>query len=195
MPSLLTGLTVARSLALAYEKTLLLIDHIEGHIFANFLERNQEDIHFPNLTLTVSGGHTEIYLWKSLFELELVSQTRDDAAGECFDKVSKMMGLGFPGGAKIARLASEFALSASEEEKIVAENLFPRGLISEDSLDFSFSGTKSAIKRYIDTLEDLSEYEIQRIAYATESTIVDVLVHKLFLALKKYGISHLCLAG
>jgi N6-L-threonylcarbamoyladenine synthase len=97
-------------------------------MFANFLERDTLDIQFPNLTLTVSGGHTEIYLWKSLYEFELIAQTRDDAAGECFDKVAKMMGLGFPGGAKIARLSTEFANTASPEQKLTAEHLFPRGL-------------------------------------------------------------------
>jgi N6-L-threonylcarbamoyladenine synthase len=91
-PSLLTGIVVAETLALSLTKPLIWIDHIEAHMFANFLERDTLDIQFPNLTLTVSGGHTEIYLWKSLYEFELIAQTRDDAAGECFDKVAKMMG-------------------------------------------------------------------------------------------------------
>lgn len=96
LPSLLTGMTVAKTLSLALGKPLVWIDHIEAHMFANFLERETEDLHFPNITLTVSGGHTELYLWKSIEAFELIGQTRDDAAGECFDKVAKMMGLGFP---------------------------------------------------------------------------------------------------
>jgi N6-L-threonylcarbamoyladenine synthase len=127
-PSLLTGIVVAETLSLSLANPLIWIDHIEAHMFANFLERETSDIAFPNLTLTVSGGHTEIYLWKSLYEFELIAQTRDDAAGECFDKVAKMMGLGFPGGAKIARLSTEFASIASSEQKFTAEHLFPRGL-------------------------------------------------------------------
>ncbi len=90
-PSLLTGKTVARTLAAGLEKPLIWIDHIEAHIFANFLERKKEDISFPSIVLTISGGHTELYFWKSLFELELVGQTRDDAVGEAYDKVAKML--------------------------------------------------------------------------------------------------------
>ena len=96
LPSLLTGMTVAKTLSLSLVKPLIWVHHIEAHMFANFLERETEDIHFPNITLTVSGGHTELYLWKSMDTFELIGQTRDDAAGECFDKVAKMMGLGFP---------------------------------------------------------------------------------------------------
>lgn len=90
-------MTVAKTLALSLKKPLLWIDHIESHIFANYLERSENDIIFPAVVLTVSGGHTEIYLWESIYELNIIGQTRDDAAGEAFDKVSKMMGLGFPG--------------------------------------------------------------------------------------------------
>jgi N6-L-threonylcarbamoyladenine synthase len=96
-PSLLTGLVVADTLALSMGKPMLRIDHIESHIFANFLERTEDDIVFPSVVLTVSGGHTELYQWNSMFDLEMIGQTHDDAAGECFDKVSKMLGMGFPG--------------------------------------------------------------------------------------------------
>lgn len=96
-PSLLTGLVVSDTFALTTGKPIFKIDHIESHIFANFLERRESDIIFPAVVLTVSGGHTEIYLWRSLFDFEMIGQTHDDAAGECFDKVSKMMGMGFPG--------------------------------------------------------------------------------------------------
>ncbi len=96
-PSLLTGLVVADTLSLSMKKPILRIDHIESHIFANFLERSESDIIFPSVVLTVSGGHTELYLWLSLFDLQMIGQTHDDAAGECFDKVSKMMEMGFPG--------------------------------------------------------------------------------------------------
>ena len=78
-------------MAISLHKPLLWVDHIESHIFANYLERKGDQIPFPSIVLTVSGGHTEIYLWKSMFELQMIGQTRDDAAGECFDKVGKMM--------------------------------------------------------------------------------------------------------
>jgi N6-L-threonylcarbamoyladenine synthase len=193
-PSLLTGIVVAETLALSLVRPIVWIDHIEAHMFANFLERETDDIHFPTMILTVSWGHTEIYLWKSMFEFEMISQTRDDAAGECFDKVAKMMGLGFPGGAKIARLSTEFTNSASSEQKETAEHLFPRGL-SGSELDFSFSGMKSAIKRYIDSLGDLTEQDIQRVAYATEVAITDVLATKLIQAAEQYGVRDIALAG
>ena len=195
LPSLLTGMTVAKTLSLSLGKPLMWIHHIEAHMFANFLERDTADIHFPNITLTVSGGHTEFYLWKSLDEFQLIWQTRDDAAGECFDKVAKMMWLGFPWGAKIAKLSSLFASNASDSEKMNALKLFPRSYLEKNSLDFSFSGLKSAIKRYVDSSEILTDEKIQMIAYATESAIIEVLVHKLFLAAEIYEIRNICLAG
>lgn len=193
-PSLLTGTTVADTLALSLGKSVLWIDHIESHMFANFLERETDDIIFPTMILTVSWGHTEIYLWRSLYEFEMVSQTRDDAAGECFDKVAKMMWLGFPGGAKIARLSAEFANKVSEQEKHFASKLFPRGLSGSD-LDFSFSGMKSAIKRHIDSLGVLTDADRERIAYGTEIAITDVLATKLIQAGEQYGVSDIALAG
>jgi N6-L-threonylcarbamoyladenine synthase len=148
-PSLLTGLVVAETLALSLRKPILKIDHIESHIFANLLERKISDIHFPAVVLTVSGGHTELYHWRSLFELDLIGQTQDDAAGECFDKVSKMMGMGFPGGKKIADLATQY----TGEYK----GIFPLVMLEKGSLDFSFSGLKSAVKRYIDAEKSLPD--------------------------------------
>lgn len=90
-PSLLTGMTTARTLSLANNIPLLWIDHIESHIFANFLERKESEIPFPSVVLTISGGHTELYLWQSKFELKMLGQTRDDAVGEAYDKVAKML--------------------------------------------------------------------------------------------------------
>lgn len=108
LPSLLVGKTVAKTLAHALNIPLNWIHHIEGHMFANLLERNVSDLNFPAVILTVSGGHNEIYFWKSLYEWEFLGQTRDDAAGEAFDKVAKALGLGFPGGPIVAKLAQEY---------------------------------------------------------------------------------------
>jgi N6-L-threonylcarbamoyladenine synthase len=204
LPSLLTWLTVAKTLALSYQKPLILVDHIESHIFANFLGRNRKDILFPNVVLTVSGWHTEIYLWKSLFELECIWQTRDDAAGECFDKVAKMMGLWFPGGAKIAKLADEYRNLWFVNQG--SKRLFPEVLLEKDSLDFSFSWLKTAVKREIDgrlaRLSDswdswslLQEDSIREIAYEVEETISDILVTKLIRALKQTDVKMMLLAG
>jgi N6-L-threonylcarbamoyladenine synthase len=190
-PSLLTGLVVAETLALSLRKPILKIDHIESHIFANLLERKISDIHFPAVVLTVSGGHTELYHWRSLFELDLIGQTQDDAAGECFDKVSKMMGMGFPGGKKIADLATQYTGEY--------EGIFPLVMLEKGSLDFSFSGLKSAVKRYIDAEKSLPDWltleqKIQ-IAYEFEEVVTEVLSRKLMMAREQYGAQMVVLAG
>lgn len=129
-----------------------------------------------------------------MFEFEMISQTRDDAAGECFDKVAKMMGLGFPGWAKIAKLSAQYTFSSTDEDQMSAFRLFPRGISGSD-LDFSFSGTKSAIKRYIDSQGELTDSGRERIAYATEVAITDVLSSKIIQAAEQYDIKNIALAG
>lgn len=196
-PSLLTGLTVARTLAESKKIPLLYIHHIESHIFANFLERNPDEIDFPAMVLTISGGHTELYLWKSLFDLELVGQTRDDAVGEAYDKVAKMLGLGFPGGAKIARLADAFRENPdfNQDEKNYWKKFFPRAFLDKNSYDFSFSGLKSAVKRYIDANPPASENDFQKIAFAFEEAVFDVLITKFLDASEHFGVRTMVLAG
>ncbi len=190
-PSLLTGLVVADTLAISTGKPILRIDHIESHIFANYLERSESDIVFPAVVLTVSGGHTELYLWKSIFDLEMIGQTHDDAAGECFDKVAKMMGMGFPGWKKIADLAEKYSW--------VYEGIFPLVLLEKDSLDFSFSGLKSAVKRYIDlqiaTSEGLTEEKKIHIAFEFEEVMTDILSKKLQRAAEQKNTRMMILAG
>lgn len=190
-PSLLTGLVVSDTFALSSGKPILKIDHIESHIFANFLERKESDIVFPAVVLTVSWGHTELYYWKSLFELEIIWQTHDDAAGECFDKVSKMMGMGFPGWKKIADLATRYTW----EYKWI----FPLVMLEKDSLDFSFSGLKSAVKRYIDiesaTTEWLTETKKIHIAYEFEEIVTEILSKKLERAIAQKWAKMMILAG
>lgn len=97
MPSLLVGMSVAKTLSHTLKIPYLAIDHIEAHMFANYLERETEDIVFPSICLTVSGGHNELYLWSEMFKREKIGETLDDSAGEAFDKVAKMMDLGYPG--------------------------------------------------------------------------------------------------
>ncbi len=194
LPSLLTGMTVAKTFALSLHKPLIWIDHIEAHMFANLLDRDLSEFTFPSVVLTVSGGHTEVYLWKSLFEFELLGQTRDDAAGEAYDKVAKMLWLGFPWGAKIAELAETFRKSASQKGIEQYWKLFPRSFLEENLLDFSFSGLKSAVKRFIDS-EVWKQNPKEVIAYAFEEAVIDVLVRKLFHAADTYGVSQVCLSG
>ncbi len=188
LPSLLTGMTVASTLALSLDKPVVWIDHIESHIFANYLDRSEADIVFPAVVLTVSGWHTEIYHWKSISELDLIGQTRDDAAGEAFDKVSKMMWLGFPGGAIISKRARSYEDEMREKwELILSKRLFPEVLLEKESLDFSFSGIKTAVKREIDKRiaksSVLSEQDRGEIAYEFEEVVTTILAKKLLRAL------------
>lgn len=191
MPSLLTGMTVAKTLALSLHKPLLWVDHIESHIFANYLERKEDQIPFPSIVLTVSGGHTEIYLWKSQFDLSLVGQTRDDAAWEAFDKVSKMMWLGFPGWAIISRIASIYS-----GEYIW---IFPEVLLEKESLDFSFSWLKTAVKREVDIRIEksgiLSDEDREQIAFEFEEVVIRTLVKKLIRAQEQFWGKSIVLAG
>jgi len=113
IPSLLTGITLARTLAKILQKPLLELNHIQGHIFSNFLERKQSDINFPLVCLTVSGGHNDIYFMNSMWEMEKIGSSNDDAAGESYDKVAKMMGLPYPWWPIISQLANEYTPPAS----------------------------------------------------------------------------------
>lgn len=191
MPSLLVGMSVAKTLAKTLEKPYIAIDHIEAHMFANFIGRNTDDILFPSVCLTVSGGHNELYLWKSMFEREKIGETLDDSAGEAFDKVAKMMGLGYPGGPIIGKLASEYTGEF--------RSIFPKVLLDKESHDFSFSGLKSAVKREVDKRIEkngsLSKDDIREIAFEFEQTVVNILSYKLFHAAETYSISSVVLAG
>lgn len=191
MPSLLVGMSVVKTLSHTLAIPYLPIDHIEAHMFANYLERETNAIHFPAICLTVSGGHNELYLWKNMFEREKIGETLDDSAGEAFDKVAKMMGLGYPGGPIIGKIASEYTGSF--------HSIFPNVLLNKNGHDFSFSGLKSAVKREVDKRIDknisLTEQDIQEIAFEFEQTVVNILSYKLFHAAEILGVSSVVLAG
>jgi N6-L-threonylcarbamoyladenine synthase len=125
------GISVAKTLSHALKIPYLAIDHIEAHMFANYLERETEDIVFPSICLTVSGGHNELYLWSHMFERKKIGETLDDSAGEAFDKVAKMMDLGYPGGPIIGKYASEYTGSF--------RSIFPMVLLDKTAYNFSFS--------------------------------------------------------
>ncbi len=196
MPSLLTGLTVARTLWNILNKEVIEINHIQAHIFANYLERKEKDIKYPLVCLTVSWWHNELYFMEDMFSIDRLWWTTDDASWEAFDKVAKMMWLWYPGWLVISKLASEYDVSVPSTGSVTLDegnrkNLFPRVWLKKDEFDFSFSGLKSAVKREVDkrkkekwelTLEDKKE-----IAYEFQNAVIEVLAYKLInAALKKW---------
>lgn len=186
MPSLLTGITVASTLANILKKPLININHIEAHIFANFLERKKEDINFPLVCLTVSWWHNEIYYMSDMYTKERLGWTTDDSAWEAFDKVAKMMWLWYPWGPIISQKASEYNKEST--------NLFPRVWLKKDEFDFSFSWLKSAVKREVDKRWKLSEKDIKEISYEFENAVTEVLAYKLINAWLKSKVKTVMLA-
>lgn len=187
IPSLLTGITVASTLSQALDIPVIEIDHIEAHIFSNFLERREEDIEFPLVCLTVSGGHNEIYHMTDMWERKKLGSTQDDAAWEAYDKVAKMMWLGYPGGPIISQLADEYTWESTM--------LFPRVFLEKSEYGFSFSGLKSAVKREVDHRWELSEEDKKEISYEFQNAVNEVLCYKLIHAAEENGIKTVLLAG
>jgi N6-L-threonylcarbamoyladenine synthase len=182
--ALLVGLSAAKSLAFANDKPLIGVNHLQGHIFANFL--NDETLKPPFLALVVSGGHTALLVVKSYSEFLLLGQTRDDAAGEAFDKVARVMGLQYPGGPEIEKLAANGNKRAIE---------FPRALLDKE-YDFSFSGLKSAVINYLHKEKQGNrEVNYEDVAASFQEAIIDVLVKKSVQALKETKLTEIVLAG
>ncbi|EUJ19735.1 tRNA (adenosine(37)-N6)-threonylcarbamoyltransferase complex transferase subunit TsaD [Listeria aquatica] len=181
--ALLIGVSAAKALAFASGKPLIPVHHIAGHIYAN---RFETAFHFPLLALVVSGGHTELVYMKEENSFEIIGETRDDAAGEAYDKVARTLGLPYPGGVQIDKLAAE------------GEDTFhfPRAMIDDDSYDFSFSGLKSA---FINQLHNMRQKNLEPspkdMAASFQASVVDVLVTKTIRAAREYGVKQLLLAG
>jgi N6-L-threonylcarbamoyladenine synthase len=181
--SLLIGMVAAKALALVTGKPLIGVHHIAGHIYANQIEH---EIQYPALALVVSGGHTELVLLEAEGQFRRIGQTRDDAAGEAYDKVARALGLPYPGGPHIDRLAHESQQPLR----------FPRAWLEPDSYDFSFSGLKSAV------LAALNQAQMKQmplapadVAAGFQESVVDVLVEKAIRATKAFGVTQLLLAG
>jgi tRNA N6-adenosine threonylcarbamoyltransferase len=136
--SLLVGSNFAKGLAIKYNLPIVPINHIEGHIFSGNLQ--ESDVEFPIISLVVSGGHTALFLVRSYLDYELIGSTVDDAAGEAFDKIAKMLGLGYPGGPLVDRLAKEGNASAYK---------FPRSMLNQNNFNFSFSGLKTSVRYFL----------------------------------------------
>ena len=182
--ALLVGFCFAKSFAFALDIPWVGVNHLEGHINSLFLEEHPPP--FPFVALLASGGHTSIYYVTSHTEFEVVGQTRDDAAGEAFDKVAKMLGLGYPGGGVIDRLATQ-----GDPENIV----FPRPFLDKSTSDFSFSGLKTSVKRYIEKNMDTYQKQIPDIAAGFQESVVDVLSFKVIHAALMKGCEHIAVVG
>ena len=183
--ALLVGLSHAKALAYAAGKPLIGVHHIEGHICANYIENPMLEPSFG--CLVVSGGHTHLVNVKGYGEYEVLGRTRDDAAGEAFDKVARAVGLGYPGGPKIDKLAKE-----GNPEAIV----FPRAKIAYSVYDFSFSGIKSSLLNYLNQCEmRKEEFNRADLVASFQKAVVDVLVDHAMLAVKEYGFKKLAIAG
>ena len=182
--ALLVGLSTAKALAYATAKPFVGVNHIQGHIAANYLAF--PELEPPFISLIVSGGHTHIVEVKDYNEIEIIGKTRDDAAGEAYDKVARAIGLGYPGGPLVDELANQGEANIE----------FPKAMYKEENYDFSFSGIKSAVLNYINSKKMKDEdYSRADIAASFQHSVVDILVHKTVKAVKDRGYGCVVLSG
>ena len=183
--ALLTGVSFAKGLAIGLGVNIVSINHLEAHIIANLLE-NSKDVRFPFLCLLVSGGHTQLWLIKELEDYLLLGETRDDAAGEAFDKGARILGLGYPGGPEIEKCAN-----SGNATKIN----FPRALIKSKKIEFSFSGLKTSLLYYMDSFKESKECNLNDVAASYQKAIIDCLIAKMKLATEQTGVNVISIAG
>jgi len=187
--SILVGLSFGKAMAMGLDIPFIGINHMEAHIFSNMI--NDPKPSFPFVNLTVSGGHTQLVLVKDYFQYELLGATMDDAAGEAFDKVAKMLGIGYPGGSLVDKLAKNGNAKAVK---------FPRPYLEEGSHQFSFSGLKTSVLYYLrkigfDKKSNGNERLIADVCASFQAAVVDVLIDKLLTAAKKYHVNDIAVSG
>ena len=183
--ALLVGVAEAKAISFATGIDLVGVHHIEGHISANYIEH--KELEPPFMSLVVSGGHTHLVCVKDYGKYEILGRTRDDAAGEAFDKVARAIDLGYPGGPKIDKLSKEGNPDAIK---------FPRGHVTDSAYDFSFSGVKSAVLNYINGCQMKGiEYNRADIAASFQKAVCDVLVDNAMRGIKEYGLNKFAIAG
>ena len=183
--SLVMGVAAAKAIALAWDLPLIGVHHVEGHLYANVIA--EPDIDFPHVCLTASGGHTMIVFVRGHGTYEVLGETRDDAAGESFDKIAKFLGLGFPGGPLIDELSQSGGRHAFK---------FPRPMIADDSLDFSFSGLKTGVINALRKYEASGQrFDTADVAASAQEAIAEVLVTKAVAAARRKGVSTIAVTG
>jgi N6-L-threonylcarbamoyladenine synthase len=182
--ALLVGLSFAKSFAYTLDKPLIAVNHLHGHIYANFLEHR--NIEFPAVSLVVSGGHTSLIYMKDTGQFELIGQSRDDAAGEAFDKVARFLGLGYPGGPAIQEAARNGKAGLVK---------LPRVFLDRNDFEFSFSGLKTAAMNLWNKVKKGSNCTVNDIAAEFQAALVEVLVEKSIGAVQKYQAKSLMIAG
>lgn len=194
--SLMVGIETAKSLSYIFNVPLVSVNHIEGHIYANYI--NTEKIDFPAIILTVSGGHTLLILMKDFNQFDTLGETRDDAAGEAFDKAAKLMDIGYPGGPVISRLAEEFKSKienrARQSVGQASEITLPRPMITSPNFDFSFSGLKTALLYLLQKDKNYKE-KIPEYCHEFQQAVIDVLIKKTIKGAKQYSAKSILLAG
>lgn len=186
--SLLAATESAKALSLIWKKEIIPVHHIVGHIYASFIDTNPNPA-FPLIALVVSGGHSNLIYMSDHYNFKVIGETRDDAAGEAYDKAAKMMGLSYPGGPIIAKYAEEFRRSAKE-----CKIELPRPMLNSNNLDFSFSGLKTALLYKLQKDKQWKN-RVPEYCFALESAIIDTLVHKSLKAIAKYQPKSFILAG
>jgi len=196
-PALWVGINFARALSYIWNIPIVPSNHMEGHILTALIKETSErkydlldkNISYPALSLLISGGHTQIVLTKKVGDYAIVGETRDDAIGECFDKVARMLGLAYPGGPKVSKLAVE-----ARAEGISSPEPLPRPMINSDDMDFSFSGLKTAVL-YLLKRNEGKKMDIRGIAREVEDAVTDVIVAKMHKAIEEYGVETLIIGG
>lgn len=188
--SLLVGVETGKTLAYLWNKPIIPVNHLIAHFYGNFIGKNLKGV-FPAIGLIVSGGHTELILVKSHSQFQWLGGTRDDAAGEAFDKTARLLGLGYPGGPAISKHAAKI--------KKTNESLrLPRPMINKDNLDFSFSGLKTAVLRKVRQLKSegrLNSQTVNQLSHQIEQSITDVLVKKTLKATEEHKVKSILIGG
>jgi N6-L-threonylcarbamoyladenine synthase len=191
-PALEVGIKKAKELAKEFNKKIISVNHLEGHIYSPFVQNSKGnpkiDFHFPYLVLTVSGGHTSLVIFEDHLKYKVIGETIDDAAGEALDKAAKLLGLGYPGGPVIERLAKEVDNRDFYH--------FPRPMISSDNLNFSFSGLKTSFYYFLKKMNEKEKIKkIRELSSSFQQAVFETLIIKTEKAIKKTGIKNLALVG